>query len=463
MARYPNHKINYSAAFIVAALFFLFFALAFGLIAALQYVIPGFGRDYFSFEKLRPLHVSSAVFWIILAAMGSVLSFLQQHNGKPLKNTLFIRLQFYIFVVSFTAVLVSYCYGIFSGREYWEFHPLFSIPIVIGWILFIINFLTNLRTLKAQPVYIWMWFTGILFFLFTYLESNLWLIPAVRNYLIKDMTIQWKSYGSMVGSWNLLIYGSSIYLMDMIAGNKKYSYSKLAFALYFLGLFNLMFNWGHHVYTLPTAPYVKHIGYLVSMTELLLFGRIIYLWKSSITTAQKYFHNRSYRFLLSADVWVFLTLGLAIAMSVPALNIYMHGTHVIVAHTMGATIGINSMLLLAFANTLIGNTCMDVKPFSKAMDRGFWIMNISLLLFWMALIVAGFIKSYWMFHEPGVPFSSMMLQLRPWFYIFYAAGCGLFIGFTMVIFPLVYNQYVCYFRSKKTERMNNRVAVNPAF
>lgn len=440
MALSPNHKTFQPSVFIRIGLLFLLSTITFGLLAAVQYVDAGFWRNFFSFEKLRPLHVSSAVFWIILGAMGAVFSFLQEHNDQPLKNQVLIKTQFYIFSLALAGVLVSYFFGIFSGREYWEFHPLFVIPFILGWILFIVNFLSNLKTLKGQPVYIWMWFTGILFFLFTYIESNLWLIPSVNNNLVKDMTIQWKSYGSMVGSWNLMIYGSSIYLMDKISGSKKYSFSNLAFALYFLSLFNLMFNWGHHVYTLPTSPWVKDIGYLVSMTELLIFGKIIYQWRASLTIAQKYFHIVPYRFLLAADVWVFLTLGLAIPMSVPALNIYMHGTHVIVAHTMGATIGINSMLLLAFAYYIIGENKHQVSNKRTLDTTGFWTINFSLIIFWAALIIAGFVKSYWMFHEPDIPFGVMMMNLKPWFTIFFVAGCGLVVGFSLIIFSLLNNR-----------------------
>ena len=109
-----------------------------------------------------------------------------------------------------------------------------------------------------------------------------------------------------------------------------------------------MFNWGHHIYTLPTLSYIKYISYLVSMTELILFFRILYLWKSSLNDARKNYYHTPYRFLMAADLWIFLTLVLALAMSVPAINLYTHGTHVTVAHTMGATIGINTFLLFAF-------------------------------------------------------------------------------------------------------------------
>lgn len=430
----PSHNNKYIKAFIITGLVFLLAALLFGLAGALEYAVPGFWRDIFSFEKIRPLHVSSAVFWILTAAVGSVLYFLKEHNNQSLKQLRLIRWAFYVFTFSFVAILISYCFGVFGGREYWEFHPVFSIPVTIGWLMFILVFLSNFKTLKNQPVYIWMWFTGALFFLFTYLESNMWLIPQIRNHLIKDMTIQWKSYGSMVGSWNMLIYGSSIYLMDKIAGDKKYSFSNIAFWLYFLGLFNLMFNWGHHIYTLPTQPYVKHIAYGVSMTELFIFGRIIYLWKSSVSVAKKNFHIGAYRFLLAADAWVFLTLGLAIAMSVPALNVYMHGTHLVVAHTMGATIGINSMLLLAFASDSIGSDAAN----EKTAKRGYWIANISLLVFWITLIIAGFIKAYWQFNQTQVSsYGEMINQLRPWFYLFFISGGFLVAGFTMVIIPLL--------------------------
>ncbi|MBK7122491.1 MAG: cbb3-type cytochrome c oxidase subunit I [Chitinophagaceae bacterium] len=119
---------------------------------------------------------------------------------------------------------------------------------------------------------------------------------------------------------------------------------------------------GHHIYTLPTYPFIKHISYAVSMTELFIIGRIIWQWRSTVSTARKHFHYTAYRFIVAADIWIFLTLALAIAMSIPAVNVYTHGTHITVAHTMGATIGINSFLLLAIAFDILHDTCT---PLSK--------------------------------------------------------------------------------------------------
>lgn len=431
MEQFHNKTIN---SYFIFALLLLVSGLVFGFAGALEYVMPGFSKNYISFEKIRPLHVSSMVFWILTAAMGTVFSFMQEHTGKSVKYPKLLKIQFWLFGFTFTAILVSYLFGVFGGREYWEFHPVFFVPIWMGWILFLINIFGSLGSLKKQPVYVWMWLTGVVFFLFTYTESNLWFFSWFRNEIIHDMTIQWKSYGSLVGSWNMLIYGSSIYLMDKIAGNQKYSYSNIAFWLYFLGLFNGMFNWGHHIYTLPTFDYVKHIGYAVSMTELILFARIIWLWKDSLSSIQKNYHLLTYKFIMAADIWVFITLGLAICMSVPALNIYMHGTHVVVGHTMGATIGINSMLLLSYVFDRLKSQQIELEQ-NKAVNQGYWIIQISLFIFFMSLICAGFVKGFWQLNPDRDAYGSLIHSLRPYFIVFAISGTTMITGFLKVIFP----------------------------
>ncbi|RYG52738.1 MAG: cbb3-type cytochrome c oxidase subunit I [Chitinophagaceae bacterium] len=443
MAALLNESREFPRSFIVLALFVLAFGLLAGLAGGLQYIIPGFIKHHLSFERVRPMHVSAMVFWIILSASGGALTYVLQHNPRGRYSLPLLKLQFVLFSIALIAILVSYCYGVFGGREYWEFPPAISLLILGSWILFIINFIKALGSRKNQPVFVWMWLTGLFFFLFTFVESYLWLLPWFGNNVVNDMTIQWKSYGSMVGSWNMLMNGCAIFLMDKISGTKTYGHSRIAFLLYFTGLFNLMFNWGHHIYTLPTHGYVKYISYGVSMTELFILGKIIYSWRSSLGTAKKFLNRASYRFLFAADVWIFVNLTLAIAMSVPGINVYTHGTHVTVAHTMGATIGINTFILLAVAYDILSDNCSG-KIFHPAMvNRGLIISNVSLFIFWMSLIIAGVIKAKWQMDAEQVPFSSMMAHLRPYFISFVVAGAALSIGLFMVIVPLLKSYFSC--------------------
>ena len=170
MEQLNSKQVTTPKLFIIAGLLLLVTGMLWGLTGGLQYLLPGFLKEYLSFEKVRPLHVSSVVFWIIFAAMGGALTYLQQHTGKKIYSPRLIKIQFGIFIFSIMAILISYCAGLFGGREYWEFHPLLALPIALAWVLFLINFIKSVGSLKNQPVYVWMWLTGAVFFLFTFLE-----------------------------------------------------------------------------------------------------------------------------------------------------------------------------------------------------------------------------------------------------------------------------------------------------
>ena len=186
MVRSNNKELSTPKLFIIAGLFLLATGMIWGITGGLQYILPGFLKRQLSFERVRPLHVSSVVFWIILSAIGSVSTYIQQHTGKKLYSNKLIKAQFIIFIISIFIILCSYILGKFGGREYWEFHPILALPIIIAWILFLINVVKSIGTLKNQPVYIWMWLTGVIFFLFTFLESYLWLFPYFRNNVVND-------------------------------------------------------------------------------------------------------------------------------------------------------------------------------------------------------------------------------------------------------------------------------------
>lgn len=421
-------------AYLLSGMFLLCAGLLFGLLAAIQYVVPGYLKDSLAFSHLRPLHVSCVLFWILFTAIGILQAYMHESGMIPSRGAGILKWQWAIMVIAILLILFCDAMGYFGGREYMEFPPVLAVPLIIAWLLLIIFLVRSIKSLRHQPVYVWMWLTGGCFLLFTFLESYLWMIPFIRQHILSDMTIQWKANGSMVGSWNMLIYGSSIFLMEKISGEKTYSRSPMAFILYFTGFTNLMFNWGHHIYTLPTLMYIKHISYLISMTELFILGRIIYGWKGSLSQAKKYYHYQAYRWMLAADVWIFLNLLLAIVLSVPAINVYTHGTHFTVAHSMGATIGINTFLLLAFVTDLqSGSSNRPTRRFSVF----YWLANLSLLVFWLSLILSGVIRSRWQMSEQRIPFSNMMTQLHPYFLLFFIAGCLLVISLLFLVIRMM--------------------------
>lgn len=426
--------------FLSTALVMLVLGLSLGILAGIFYLHPKVLSWLPNFQVLRPMHVSAAIFWIVSGAIGCVYYGMLGVANKPMSaNMGFV--QWLLWVIAILGVFYSYFNKDFGGREYWEFNPKWALPIAIAWCLLLINFTRAIYRLKHWPVYVWMWLTGIVFFLFTFLENYLWVFPYFRENIVKDMTIQWKVNGSLVGAWNQILYGTAFFLMDKIEGVRKVGASKVVFTMFFLGLFNLMFNWGHHIYTLPTQPYIRYIGYAVSMTEWVFFIRIVITWKKSVSDIQRNYHYFPYRFLMAADIWVFLNMGQAILMSIPAINRYSHGTHVTVAHAMGTTIGINSMILFAACFEFIGNKLTMNKTKMRVLNLAFWFAQVGLFVFWLSLNLAGVKKAIWQTTENHGSYSKMMDSLFPYFSCFFIAGIFLLIALVVLSFILLQQQF----------------------
>jgi nitric oxide reductase subunit B len=378
---------------IVATLCLLAATLLFGMLASWAFLYPETYNRFLPFYQLRPFHVSAALFWIISGGTASILYFKNaafKTRGNIITENLFIV----SWLATIIAIFGCYAFKQFGGREYWEFPPVLCVPLLVSWLLMMAAyFIPWMKTAGRQPFYVWMWSTGILFFLITFIEQNLWQIPWFRYSYLREITVQWKANGATVGAWNMMIYGTSLYLMVQISGDERIARSKTAFFFYMLGLTNLMFNWGHHIYNVPTASWIRDVSYVISMTEWVFLIKMIYQFRKTLEERNRLRHLITYKFIIAAEFWVFINLLLTLSMSIPAINRYTHGTHITVAHAMGATIGINSMLILA------GFSYILRADYQGALSKRIIVLNYrvtqySLMLFWLSLIAAGVVKGY---------------------------------------------------------------------
>jgi nitric oxide reductase subunit B len=409
--------------FALFALISLLGGALFGCIAATQYLFPTFLKEFAPFNHIRPIHVSMVVAWIVMGPMAVIYYYLKDEPNPASK------IHFFLFLLGGILVLITLLSGLFGGREYLVFAPWISVIILAGWVTFGIGYFSKMKLrFRELPVFVWMWSIGVAFFILTFLEAHAWMVPWFGKNIIREVTVQWKSYGALVGSWNMLVYGTSLYLMTSIHADDSSVKGKLPFFLMFVGFFNLLFGWAHHTYILPTAPWIRHIAYAVSMTELVILGLIILRWTRAVIAKD---HIMSCRFLASTDIWVLLNLILALAISVPAINLFTHGTHITVAHAMGTTIGINTTILLA--------AMYFIAP--RADDRwfgiGYYTFQFSFLAFWLSLIGSGVLRSMWIFGSGGQVFSELQAESWPLFLVMTISGVGILFGLFILCTPLI--------------------------
>jgi nitric oxide reductase subunit B len=424
--------------FIAFALSALLLGVIFGMLSSLQYLFPDFLKEYVPFTKMRPFHVTSVLSWIVLCAMGSIYFYITWIEKLRLFSEKLAKAHFIIFLLTGIAIYISFLVGEMGGREYLSYPPVLTIAILLGWFLFGINYFRTLyKKVTNWPVYYWMWGTGIAFMIFHLSEAHLWLFPYFKDSIIKDISVQWKSYGSFIGSWNMLVYGIGIYVMSKIKNDILMAKGKVVFFFYFLGLTNLMFGWAHHTYLVPSQPWIRYVSYGVSMTEWVLLIYIIYNWKRSLSKETKESFSMSYKFLITADFWVFLNLILALLLSIPAINFFTHGTHITVAHSMGTTIGINTTILLASVFFIVSKLKPTFNVDQFAIKKGRSLFRISFFLFWIALLIAGIKRSHWMYFSENVLFSEMQDSLYFVYIAIFIFGVGLTISIVLLCIPLL--------------------------
>ncbi len=433
-------KNNYPINFILAALLSLLIGITFGLLGGLQYVLPDFIKDYFPFNAIRPLHTLFVVSWILLSAIGGIYYYISTDSSIKFFNPKLVKWHFWIFIFTGIGIAFSYLSKNFAGKEYLEFPSYFYFPIVVGWILFGINYFKSMLPLfKKWPVYYYMWATGIILMIYHFTEAHFWLLPYFRDNFIQNLAIQWKSGGSYVGSWNMLIYGTAMFVMEKISGENSYATSKKAFFFYFLGLTNLMFGWAHHIYLVPTVSWIRYFAYMISMTEWIILFSIIYDWKKNLSQEKKNQFSIAYKFMIMADLWVFLNIILALLISIPAINLFTHGTHITVAHSMGTTIGINTLILLSSVSYIFNKEKEFSAKTINRLKKGIFIFHFSFIFFWISLLIMGVKRSYWQFFQSNISFSKFQ-ESQHWLNIvFVSFGVGIIIGLSTIAYNLFKN------------------------
>jgi nitric oxide reductase subunit B len=377
-------------------------AILVGAVGALSYAPPigeAMAGAGISLVQLRPLHTTFASAWLYLGCVAAIYMFLSHAFGEPSAGD---RLRFRIHMVCWglagAGALVSLVLGIGSGREYLGFHPAISVLIMVGWLVFLWSFLRRvLPGFWGRPVYVYMWTAGALYFVYTFAEGHAYLLPSVAEHPVADLQIQWKSCGSLVASFNQMVYGSLLFAGERLTGDKRAGQSRSGFALFGLGLLNSFTNYAHHTYHLPQEETIKWIAFVVSMAEIIILWTLLRDLTAKLR-AKRPVHTRfeawTHFFGLSKSWNGFLLLPLALLISIPPLNGVIHGTHVVMAHGMGSELAIDTYILLgafAWMLTLIFPKREAHEGVINTEQVRHWarVLNTALLVLVLALIVRG--------------------------------------------------------------------------
>ncbi|HJN53524.1 MAG TPA: hypothetical protein QGI27_00455, partial [Flavobacteriaceae bacterium] len=112
-------------------------------------------------------------------------------------------------------------------------------------------------------------------------------------------------------------------------------------------------------------------------------------------------------------------------------------THITVAHSMGTTIGINTSILFASLLFIVSKLSLKNQLNRILVKRSLVLYNVSLLFFWVSLLIAGAKRSHWMYFTKDIPFSLMQDSLYYVYIAFFTFSIVLVASILMITIPIL--------------------------
>lgn len=386
--------------------------LLFGLVAAIQYVMPGFLFEILDFSIARILHINALVVWMVFAMFGSVYWLLPDETGIETIGVKIGKLLFWIFAAAIVVVVLVYLlvqvgpaddttiWFITEGREYIEAPRWADWGIVVVALGFVANlFLTGIKGNRSGIVTVLM--ADMIAFAGLYLAGMFF----TDNISVDQYWWWWVIHLWVEATWEVFVGAIAAYgLITMLGAHRKvvemWLWIEVAM-LFGSGILGL----GHHYFWIGTPEYWWEIGALFSALEPLplvaMFIHVLYDWGKTQggqdATGQEvsiinnkpaftWFVLNAFGNFLGAGIWGFFH-------TLPQVNLYTHGTQFTSAHGHLAFFG-------AYATILIGMMYIAVQGTNgikvmKSTKSSIWAVSLivsGVVGMTVALTIAGYVQ-----------------------------------------------------------------------
>jgi nitric oxide reductase subunit B len=433
-----------------------------GLIAATQFLVPGFLFELFDFSVARMVHINALVVWMLYAMIGSVYYMLPDETGVETVGVGLGKLGFWVLTAAVTVVVLVYIFVqvgagteasiwlIHEGREYIEAPRWADIGIVVVVLLFYWNVFASY--LKGKQ-------TGIM----TVMVANLLALAGLYvagmfftdNISMDQFWWWWVIHLWVEATWEVFVGTLAAFALIRLIGAKR-EIVEMWLWIEVLMLFGSgILGMGHHYFWIGTPEYWWEIGALFSALEpvplIAMFVHVLYDWgkeqgaheakgeaKGVITNgpAMAWIVTNAFGNFLGAGIWGFFH-------TLPQVNIYTHGSQFTAAHGHLAFFG-------AYATILIGMMYMGVQG-AYGIERlkatfkskmGIFLITFGVLGMTIALTIAGYEQVLVERAELGATWNAFFVaQELPWYVqaqLWRAImGVVTFVGFIYLVWDLL--------------------------
>jgi len=393
------------------------------LLGAADLIIPDLPSPI-PFQYGRSIHLGLALLWPLIGTMGIAYYSVVEEIQSDLFSKKIARWQFWLLLLFSFSLYATLGLRIGNGREFFEGLPLIYLGISLTIALGAYNLLRTLISVKSRITPAAAITTAGMCLLFLFLIPNaLTYQNPIADEAVKFWVVHlWEELAFELTTAGFISY---FYVLSGIASKQEmqrwlYLEATMTVVAGFLGT-------GHHYYWIGFPAYWLLLGTVFSVVEVIPVFLLVFLTYKGLKKKPKL--NRRLKltlwFILSSlfhNVTGASLLGLLI--SIPWINLYMHGTYLTSGHAHLALFGALGFLVLGGSYHVLSK---GSEPTPKAYTMGViavLLLNIGLLTMALSLIVAGFVQIY-LWRMLGIDFVDVQSLVHPYL-IMRAIGGSLF-------------------------------------
>lgn len=422
--KYASQRVAYPFFIASAALFLL--QIVFGLIIAAQFVWPTFLLDTLPFNVGRETHLNLLVVWLLFGLMGASYYLVPDECERELFSPKLAYVQLAVLLVAGVGALAGFWFfGASRGKPFTEAAMPWPWLIALSAVLFLVNLgVTILRAPRRTAIAIVL-FAGMAALAGLYLIN----LGTYRNLTVDYYWWWWIIHLWVEGAWELIAAAVSAYLLIGLTGVERGRMHKWLYVEVALVLFTGIIGIGHHYYWIGTPRYWLLWGAVFSALEpipiaLMAYDSLASMRRRLVEPANRvawyWFGGSVIGHLLGAGVW-------GVAITLPQINRWTHGTQVTASHGHFAFYGAFAMLVIAAIYTMT--------PVLRGVERiregrgllAFWLMTGGMLAMVLAFTIAGVIQVY-LHRMVGLDFMTVRTQYTAfWIFWLFAFGAAFFL------------------------------------
>lgn len=409
--KYQSQKVAYY--FFATCMLLFSLQLVYGFIMAFAHLGYDQLHPIIPFHAARATHTNLLVMWLLAGFMGSAYFIIPEETETELIFPKLAYLQLVALVVVGVTAIIGFHFNWWEGRKFLEIPRPLDYLVVVDVLLFI--FLIGGTIWKAKRKT-----TTALVLYFGLLSAALLYLPGMIPTDSQTMDSYWRWWVVHLwveGVWELILGALLSYLLIKLTGVDREVVEKWLYVIVGFTFLSGILGTGHHYYFIGTPKYWLIVGGVFSALEPLAFlGMAIYAVAMLRKGGRQHPNRTALAWTIGCSILSFVGAGfLGFAHTLPAVNLYTHGTLVTAMHGHMAFWGAYAMIVLAMITYTMPRLTGRALHDSGLNIFAFWASNIGMIAMTLAFAVAGITQVY-LERRAGMDFLTVQKEIQVHFF-----------------------------------------------